>query len=349
MSFKYKLDSSKVVKSLSKANSNITAFPTQNAVRVYSNKYSSDIKYRTVDKKFLLRRWIAQQNPLGVTAEGVCWSPKLGLFLLVGNSNSFAYSSDGIKWTLTSNGIPAGYYWSGIAWSEELNLFLVVSHNSNYIVTSSDGINWTSYTDGSSSSTAMWVKELGKFYTISGSYCTYSSDGINWTKVFTTGDGGGSKCWSPQLGIFLSCMFNTSITSTSPDGIVWTSSAITYNGWSHPAWSPKLGVFVLTCYYSPYIVYSTNGTSWTNANVPSIITGALQGIMWVPEMEVFISPGFGAPYYLISKDGINWSCNLLPDISGISSICWSPELGKLCTSGSGNNRNIYTSIGFNGY
>jgi hypothetical protein len=100
----------------------------------------------------------------------ICWSPQLGLFVAVaagwggGNNNYIMTSLNGRTWTTISN--PHNYGGTGgICWSPELRLFVAVSYSLGRIVTSPDGITWT-------------------------------------TRQYTGGDMVG-VCWSPELGIFV--------------------------------------------------------------------------------------------------------------------------------------------------
>ena len=80
--------------------------------------------------------------------------------------------------------------WFGVCWSPELGLFCAVAGGTvgTRVMTSPDGINWTSRTEATGTKT--WV----------------------------------SVCWSPALGLFCAVASNSATDSvmTSPDGINWT-------------------------------------------------------------------------------------------------------------------------------
>ena len=83
-------------------------------------------------------------------------------------------SSNGINWTYILN-VPSGTWWN-VTWSPELELFVASAHGGN-IMTSPDGINWTSRT----ALAGIWY----------------------------------SSCWSPELGIFVAVGYGTNRVMTS--------------------------------------------------------------------------------------------------------------------------------------
>jgi hypothetical protein len=83
-------------------------------------------------------------------------------------------SSNGINWTYILN-VPSGTWWN-VTWSPELELFVASAHSGD-IMTSPDGINWTSRT----ALAGIWY----------------------------------SSCWSPELGIFVAVGYGTNRVMTS--------------------------------------------------------------------------------------------------------------------------------------
>ena len=95
---------------------------------------------------------------------------------------------------------------AGCIWSPELSLFVAVaSGGTNRVMTSPDGITWTSRTSTSACFSVCWSPELSIFVA-SGTSGTisYSPDGINWTAKSISGSNSWySVCWSPELSIFV--------------------------------------------------------------------------------------------------------------------------------------------------
>ena len=109
-------------------------------------------------------------NSLTVCWNAVTWSPKLGLFVAVGDNN-IMYSSDGNSWTNVS--IPSMIF-NSVVWSPELAIFVAAGGSSQYIYststvskpiyTSKDGKVWSTTAYSTTYGTAVaWSPELGVF------------------------------------------------------------------------------------------------------------------------------------------------------------------------------------------
>jgi hypothetical protein len=109
----------------------------------------------------------------------VCWSPELELFVAVAyggiNNNRLMTSSNGTTWTSLLVQ-PSGINWGRICWSSELRIFVAVAL-SGQVITSPNGINWTSR----------------------------SAPASTW----------GGVCWSPELGIFAAVAYSGNKVMTS--------------------------------------------------------------------------------------------------------------------------------------
>lgn len=113
------------------------------------------------------------------------YSPKLNLFILVGNSgaNRLIYSNNGQNWTddritTSINNLQL----TAITWSPELELFIAVDSTSTnkIFITSGDGINWTfrslSITSKTSANSIIWNKKHNNFII---SFTTGTSNNTN--------------------------------------------------------------------------------------------------------------------------------------------------------------------------
>jgi hypothetical protein len=179
-----------------------------------------------------------------------------------------------------------------ICWSPELSLFVGATDAGNSIVTSSDGITWTS------------------------------------RSVPVGSDPRYSVCWSSELNLFV--MGGGSVTNryiiTSPNGITWTgrSTPAGFDTCYGVCFSPELSLFVATSQSSPYIIYSSNGTTWSSATV----AGPCSAVCWSPELQIFVAQGSGTTY--TSSDGITWNTGSALDTlifaTSLNGLCWSPEL-----------------------
>ena len=121
---------------------------------------------------------------------GICWSPELAIFCVVGNTSKVMTSPDGINWNLHT--IPVIYDWHNVCWFPELGIFCAVvttemgGNTGNRIMTSSDEITWTLRYLGILSASFFvicWSPELSIFFIVSSGsslQTSFSYDGINW-------------------------------------------------------------------------------------------------------------------------------------------------------------------------
>lgn len=138
--------------------------------------------------------WTLQTTPndgTGNTANGIAWSPALGLFVSVWTTGATTLSSpDGVTWTagtpLPGSGFTAG---RNICWSPDLGLFVMVGQNfetssSGNIAYSADGVNWTVVSPivGGTMAGVAWSSDQGQFVAVGvGDVIQLSPDGIVWT------------------------------------------------------------------------------------------------------------------------------------------------------------------------
>lgn len=116
----------------------------------------------------------------------IAWSPALGLFVAGGlGTAGIRSSTNGTAWTARYSTSTVTIV--GIAWSPELNLFAAVSNapsGAPLIITSPDGINWTSRTQPFVAGpyyAITWSSALGLFVAArSTGQIVTSSDGITW-------------------------------------------------------------------------------------------------------------------------------------------------------------------------
>jgi hypothetical protein len=166
--------------------------------------------------------WTMATDPNGASASwsDVVWSKDLEKFVIVGQfgtaAQRVATSTDGITWTLQN--AASDNSWTGIEWSPELDLFVAVSQTGvgNRVMTSPDGITWTSRTNSIDNAfqTVKWSPELNIFLAISSTGLTQkamtSPDGIIWTTRTTPSVNYFGLTWSPELGVFVASVSNSS-------------------------------------------------------------------------------------------------------------------------------------------
>lgn len=207
--------------------------------------------------------------------------------------------------------------------------------------------NWTSETtlvSGTNWKSACWSPELGIFVAVSNVGITNSvatsPDGIKWTEHATpTTNTWNSVCWSSALSLFVavSSTGTGNRVMTSPDGITWTSrTSAADNNWNGVCWSPDKSLFVAvsTSGTGNRVMTSPDGINWTIRT--SAADTSWQAVCWSPTANgtgLFVAVGLSGTRVMTSPDGITWTGRTAP--SGVlTSVCWSPELGKFFATAS---------------
>jgi hypothetical protein len=90
--------------------------------------------------------WITRYWSATSSWRSVVWSPEFGILVAVagGSTDYAATSTDGILWTLRT--AAALNTWQSVTWSKTVGLFVAVSNSGtgNRVMTSPNGIDWTS-------------------------------------------------------------------------------------------------------------------------------------------------------------------------------------------------------------
>jgi len=242
--------------------------------------------------------------------------------------------------------IPPGYIENlrSITYAPSLGLFavVVITGVGNRIITSPDGITWTTRTNPQDNQfhSITWSEEVGCFVSVSDSgtdRVMRSTDGIIWTTQTITSQAWKEVIWVKQLSKFYAVALNgpSSRVSSSPDGITWTTHT-TQNttSWRSLAYSPTLGsgqgrlVAVGSGSNNERVMYSDNGgTSWTTSDSITI-NKIWNNVEWSPFLHRFVAVNFNASNTDIaySDDGITWNIATAPSVIQGFSVFWSDEL-----------------------
>ncbi|KAF5292151.1 hypothetical protein FQR65_LT11249 [Abscondita terminalis] len=244
------------------------------------------------------RAWVNRSSGLAeVNFNGVAFSPKLQLYVLVGNISSGSGGTRGLLQT-TVDGISydmppwnPSFLPRNIIWNPDLAQFLALGVGGG-IATSVDGVNWVTQTSP-----------------------------VNATL--------NNAIWSSQRQQYVAVGSNGTIL-TSPNGIDWQSQT---SGVSDTltdiAWSPSLSLYVIST-LSEYILNSSDGSTWINPGAD--MKTAMEEIAWSPELNLFSIVG-EATVYGWSSDGQNWSFDqpgLVPDTLCVT---WSPGRKRFFSGG----------------
>ena len=228
--------------------------------------------------------------------------------------------------------------WFSICWSAELSLFVAVgtSGSGNRVMTSSDGINWTTYSSAADNgwTSICWSPQLSIFVAVAnsgtGNRVMTSPDGFNWTARTSAADNSWtSVCWSPQLSLFVAV--GTSGTGnrvmTSPDGIIWTSrNSAADNNWQQVIWVTELMLFIAVAHSGSEnrVMTSSDGINWVTRTT---VNNGWYGITWSSELSLLVAVAyFGTNRVMTSPDGINWTTRTSATDNEWLNVTWSSEL-----------------------
>ena len=173
------------------------------------------------------------------------------------------------------------------------NKFVGVANSSltNGIITSTDGVTWTSITVGGSTTIAQPqdVASNGSTYYVAheanGTGYYYSTDsGATWTSAAApyafknlSCIGQGTIVWCPSASLFLATTTNSSVYMTSPTGATWTANTTSINFARNSMRADQGGqqkfaasASIIVCMgYGGNYTTSTDGVTWT---APALLT-----------------------------------------------------------------------------
>jgi hypothetical protein len=227
----------------------------------------------------------------------------------------------------------SGRAWRDVCWSPERGLFVAVeSATGGFIITSPDGINWTSRTNpisGGSLSKVVWCSGIGLFVAVGGGGVAASSDGIIWTARSAPVRTWLGLCWSPELSLIVAVSPDGTgqCVMTSPDGANWTlrqNSAP--ESWQEVCWAPGIGLFVAVASSGTgsRVMTSPDGINWTSRPSPQQIW---VGVCWSQSLGLLVATAVssGANGAMTSPDGINWTQRTTPSDLSLSDVVWCEE------------------------
>ena len=202
---------------------------------------------------------------------------------------------------------------------------------------------WTSRTSPSIARDIVWSPELSLFVAISESSVITSSDGITWTSRTPSITNGSISCieWSPELGLFAACgNSGTSRIMTSPDGINWTNRAAP-SVCNDIVWAAELSRFVAISTTEFSGMYSSDGINWTSTIQPVSLQ---TGVAWSPELGVFVTSGYWRSP-MKSFDGITWVTGNSPSLASYMCVTWCPQRGMFVAAARDENKLVYSYDG----
>ena len=267
--------------------------------------------------------------------------------------NIIMMSPDGsVDWTQTGPGPEGDLGWSDVVWSG--TQFVVVGYSG--VMTSPDGVTWTTQTTVDPSSHWYSIAWSGELFVAGGgdggSSTIYSimtsPDGITWTNQPAPNpvDVWLGIAWSGTL--FVAVSDNGGV-ATSPDGITWTqrATASPYTSWYAVTWSEERSLFVAVGGYGGVnndVMTSPDGIAWTNRTYP-----LPSGVPWYLWYAVTYGNGIfvavGRPDgVMTSPDGITWTNRTsIDETSEWTSVVWSETEAQFIAVAGGGSSRVMTS------
>jgi hypothetical protein len=246
--------------------------------------------------------------------------------LAVANGGRAFYTVDGFTWRQCT-GTPTGdalqmYTWNGLYW-------LGGSWGTGNGYMSSDGITWTTMTQGSNNcgsepawNGSIWVKAYANQGVLH-----YSQDGKNWTLCsnisFFSGSDIMKVTWGKDKFV---CVGTGGRAGYSADGITWTtlgtpfgaSANIMQNGClAHNGFQWVAGIV-----NGSFQVYSSSdGITWSGSS--PFPTSPLRAVDWNGTYWMGVFEANSSNYAYISSNGTSWSAVTTPRATnGAYGVCW---------------------------
>lgn len=213
---------------------------------------------------------------------GIVWSNKDKLLVATTGSATMLYSTTGYSWTSVATGVSRTF--RALCYAPEISTYVAIAEDngadSGRVITSTNGISWTSRT------------------------LTTTVAVTNWSSV----------AWSPLLNLFVACAKagdNTYGLATSPDAITWTqiihpATSQANPSWNKVIWNPTLEHFIVSG--TGEVMISEDAINWTIyntglvANIPGI------GIGWSPKLSMYVLVSSGSDSWCrTSTDGMTWT------------------------------------------
>ena len=197
-----------------------------------------------------------------------------------GKYNTYAYSTDGENWTVST--LPYVANWGYISFCNGLFIITSTSSSNAYLITSEDGINWsTVVNDGSNLGPVCYGNSVYICFpttTYNNQKLLISTDGIVWTKhnivmksgsiVQSTkvnslvyGNGEFVVTFGGDGGSANSCMY------TTDNGETWSVASMPTNRQWWKTIYTNNGYFLSVAGNSSYLAYSVDGVNWNEINL----------------------------------------------------------------------------------
>lgn len=251
--------------------------------------------------------WATAAHNGGATMQWVSYGS--GSFVLVGNSGTAGYSSNG-GYSWTGSALPVSQNWHAGAYGGT-GLFVSLPYLTGTAAYSVDGSSWTVNAISTARNIACeWIPGASKFLSSSynGISGLYSSDGITWTPNTTPYTG--SWYWS---GVSDTTM--VALRSSTPNfiystnGTSWSTATASFTfSAGQICGSPTKGFVSVQNVATPTAAWSATGAVWQQVVMP--VSSTWSSVVFVDNYFLALpSSGVTAAY---SSNGVNWTSTVMP-------------------------------------
>jgi len=253
-------------------------------------------------------------------------------------------ASTGTTWTSQSSPVGANNVWFSVAYGNGLFVAVSLDGTGNRVMTSPDGITWTSRTSAADNNWRAVTFGNGLFVAVAvtgtGNRVMTSPDGINWT-IHTSAADNNWRSVTYGNGLFVA-VSNTGAGNrvmTSPNGVTWTLQTSPSNEWNEVTYGNGLFVAVGSTGTGNRVMTSPDGINWTNQT--SVADVAWESVTYGNGLFVAVSQN-GTNRVMTSPDGITWTARNAAAANAWLNVTYGNGL-FVAVSGSGSNDRVMTS------
>jgi len=201
--------------------------------------------------------------------------------------------------------------WSSVTYGNGLYVAVANSGTGNRVMTSPDGINWTSRTSATDNSWSSITYGNGLFVAVSSTGTTArvmtSSNGITWAiRTASSNNNWSGVTYGNGQFVAVANTGATNLVMTSPDGITWTGrSAAAASEWKSITYGNGLYVAVANNGAGNRVMTSPDGITWTSRTASA--ANSWTGITYVNGLYVAVANSGTGNRVMTSPDGITWT------------------------------------------
>jgi predicted RecA/RadA family phage recombinase len=201
--------------------------------------------------------------------------------------------------------------WRQVTYGNGIFVAVAYTGTNNRVITSPDGITWTSRTSATENNWLSVTYGNSLFVAVANSGTNdrvmTSPDGITWTSRTSAADNDWlSVTYGNNLFVAVASTGTSDRVMTSPDGITWTSrTSAADNDWESVIYGNSLFVAVADSGTNNRVMTSPDGINWTSRT--SAANNNWQSVTYGNSLFVAVANSGTGDRVMTSPDGINWT------------------------------------------